>query len=241
MEQSLEIDGRRLLPIREILSEVSYSSDYITRLAREGKIFATMVGRQWFVDVVSLKSYENNSNLEQEIRKKHLSYERKLESDIRESVSKHEQKRIKKVSYLHKRAVTASVAVLSVGISFGFFTYNFIFPAYLSQNSEIGIETQKFTSNVVNFEKDLEFSQVYDEKVNLTDLGSRTDFQEIKSKNNGILLLPGGDYDNDMAAFFSDNVVIEEINGKYFVVKIDENGNKVRSETPHIIVPVVNN
>lgn len=242
MEQSLEIDGRHLLPIREILGEVSYSSDYVTRLAREGKIFATMVGRQWFVDVDSLKSYESNSNLEQEIRKKHLSFERKFECDIRESVNNNKQKQIKNFSRLHKQAASISVMVLFAGIYLGFFTYNFIFPVYSGQNREISIEVQKFTSNVVNFDKDLDSGHVDSEKSYLSDSAPRTDFQDIKN-NGGILLLPNVDNSNDINAetLFSDNVIVEEIDGKYFIVKVDEKGNKVRSETSHVIIPVVNN
>ena len=86
MQSILEINGKILFSIRDAAHATSYSRDYITRLAREGKIFASHVGRQWFVDVDSLQAYAEAVALEQEVRKQQLSEERKRERQLREVV-----------------------------------------------------------------------------------------------------------------------------------------------------------
>ena len=55
---------------------VGYSSDYITRLAREGKIDAKQVNRQWLVDLDSLKLFSLNAEAEKRERGEKLKEER---------------------------------------------------------------------------------------------------------------------------------------------------------------------
>ncbi|MCA9359394.1 hypothetical protein KC926_04305, partial [Candidatus Kaiserbacteria bacterium] len=88
MTTTLEIDGKKFQTIKSVANKVSYSRDYITRLAREGKILATHVGRQWFVDLDSLNNYIDTTAKETEVRKKMLSEERKREQIIATAAQK---------------------------------------------------------------------------------------------------------------------------------------------------------
>lgn len=120
MSRTLDINGRLLHPVKEAAASVSYSRDYVTRLARENKIIATNVGRQWFVDLESLKGYIENVSIEQEIRKKQLSFDRIKEREIREATIKQHTLHLGKVKMLNVKAVLVASFVLSLGLFSGF-------------------------------------------------------------------------------------------------------------------------
>ncbi len=86
MATPIEIDGVNLLPIKDAAKVVSYTRDYVARLAREQKIVAEQVNRQWFVDIISLKNFAEAALLEQAIRKQQLSLERKREQVVKQEV-----------------------------------------------------------------------------------------------------------------------------------------------------------
>ena len=68
MLAQVKINGDTFLPIKEAAKLVLYSRDYVARLAREQKIVAMQVERQWFVDTVSLKNFAETAELEQTVR-----------------------------------------------------------------------------------------------------------------------------------------------------------------------------
>jgi len=107
MTNALVFNNKKLLPIRDASSQVSYSKDYITRLAREGKITATWVGRQWFVDVESLKAYEVDAQAEQQLRQRRLSEERKRESELRVKLASRASDLVVKKARAPRRALAA--------------------------------------------------------------------------------------------------------------------------------------
>ena len=119
MSEAIEIDGKELLPIREAVLQVSYSRDYVTRLAREGKIVASVIGRQWYVDLDSLKAYNEQSQIEQEIRKKQLSEERKRETEIHLASVEKKTDREDKASSFKTRALAGTAMVLTLGLLTG--------------------------------------------------------------------------------------------------------------------------
>ncbi len=53
----LEISGKRYLSSRRAAKQYNYHSDYIGQLIRAGKVEGTKVGRAWYVEAVSLKTY----------------------------------------------------------------------------------------------------------------------------------------------------------------------------------------
>lgn len=79
MSGSIEVGAVEFLSVKDAAARVSYSRDYVARLAREGKIVATQIGRQWFVDPVSLDNFASVSELERAVRGKQLRDERRQE------------------------------------------------------------------------------------------------------------------------------------------------------------------
>lgn len=124
MSTSIEINGVNLVSIKEATSLVSYSKDYIARLAREGKIVASQVGRQWFVDTASLQNYSEASALEEAVRKTELSAERKRELSAKERLNSLESLSGSKIKSHRTDALIVSAATLCLGLvtGFGFYT-----------------------------------------------------------------------------------------------------------------------
>jgi len=116
MSEALMINGRPLLPIKDVVRRSRYTRDYIAKLAREGVIVGVQVGRQWFIDESSLQSFTEVSELEAEVRRRHLSGERRRERDLREEVERQWDVMPMQPRYQPLRAVVATVAVFCVGV-----------------------------------------------------------------------------------------------------------------------------
>lgn len=85
MSQHVTINGKKFEPSASLAREFGYSMDYVSRLAREGKIEATRVGRQWFVEALSLKQFVNEISKQKQINREQLREQRKQELNIHES------------------------------------------------------------------------------------------------------------------------------------------------------------
>ncbi len=81
MTQSLHINGKQYVPSNVLASQCGYSHDYIGKLAREEKILGTQVGRQWFIEPESLKTFLAQIEIQKKIRKEELSRRRKIEHE----------------------------------------------------------------------------------------------------------------------------------------------------------------
>ena len=79
MSQQVTINGKKFEPSAALAREFGYSMDYISRLAREGKVEATRVGRQWFVEAISLKKFVEDISKQKEVSREQLRTERKRE------------------------------------------------------------------------------------------------------------------------------------------------------------------
>lgn len=84
MSSLIQLGNVQLLPVKEAAEFVPYSRDYVARLAREGKVVATQIDRQWFVDVTSLQNFFTHATIEETVRKRHLSSLRKRDLEVRE-------------------------------------------------------------------------------------------------------------------------------------------------------------
>lgn len=113
MASTLQIDHKEMHDIRSAASASGYSRDHVASLARAQKIVATQVGRQWYVDLDSLVSYTEITKLEQKVKQKHLSEERRSSSEITERL---EASRLaRKQAYENRtKKVTSTVASLLV-------------------------------------------------------------------------------------------------------------------------------
>lgn len=242
MSDSIDINGKKLLPIKEAASTVDYSRDYITRLARERKIVATQIGRRWYVDVNSLKSYQEVSQLEQEIKKQQLSDERKRELVIK---SKREEKR----AVLHKRvsrrvpAIVMMVFVVALGIGAGAVLESHSRTTFvkLSQTANIktGALVKLLDGDAQQFARQDFFSA---SKTIVPDFQPNVTTRDI-SADEGILLLPNiPQSSGEIQGYFSDPVtVVTDEDGNRNIVRVDEEGNQIGESIPYVIVPVNSN
>ncbi len=112
MTNVLTINGKEYIQSNRLAREFGYTTDYIGRLAREEKILATQVGRQWFVEPESLRVFSHQAQLEKEIRKEELRQQRKLEQV---AFAKRE------IPALERSSSLVALAQLFLIISCGFF------------------------------------------------------------------------------------------------------------------------
>ncbi len=112
MTNVLTINGKKYIQSNQLAREFGYTTDYIGRLAREEKILATLVGRQWFVEPESLRVFSHQAQLEKEIRKEELRQQRKLE---------HLAHTTKEIPALTRSSSALALAQLFLILSCGFF------------------------------------------------------------------------------------------------------------------------
>lgn len=131
MSTQIEINGAQLIPLKEAAKRIAYSRDYLAKLAREQKIVATQIGRQWFVDMSSLQTFLDSVALEQEVRKQQLREERK-----RELLAKKELETLSidiktKIDKSHR----LSLAVASIVLFLGFFSGSVMYSVFDIKNN----------------------------------------------------------------------------------------------------------
>ncbi|MEK7639407.1 MAG: hypothetical protein AAB388_04575 [Patescibacteria group bacterium] len=237
MSIALEINGKKLVPIKNAAPVVSYSRDYITRLARDGKVVATHIGRQWYVDIDSLKHYAAVAEDELSIRKQQLSEERKQERKIKKSVEALQATRAKKVKAFHANAVVVTAMVLGVGLVSGLF---------VNESNWFNQTANRFSESRVEQLANVNQGVSQASKVIISDTGEVIHFPEftheysqllLDGEQTGVLLLPQalpGDVVK-VQDYFSDEVVIEKKSDGTAVVR---RADKQTGEIPFVLVPV---
>ncbi|MFT5036442.1 MAG: hypothetical protein ACI9VM_000002 [Candidatus Azotimanducaceae bacterium] len=81
LEQST-FEEKKYLIASDAAKLIGYSSDYVTRLAREEKIVAKQINRKWFIEIDSLKLFSLVGEAEKRVRKEKLREERISERAI---------------------------------------------------------------------------------------------------------------------------------------------------------------
>jgi len=237
MALKIEIDGKTLAPIREASTEVSYSRDYVTRLARENKIVASLIGRQWFVDIESLKNYESQSLAEAEIRKAQLSEERKNEQIFHKEKEQHQSIKIQTQSAMHKRALLVASLVLCVGVFSGT-VGQFLFSNQLNASSTQVASVQATQSATRVSALDENVLLLEEPLASNSPTFSRKTVSELPSGQNGILIIPS-ETTFDPSEVFSDEVIIVTASsGQQSAVRINTDGQTANTEVPFVVVPV---
>jgi hypothetical protein len=79
MSVSVQHNTHHFLSSKEAGTRSGYTSDYISRLAREGKVVAKRVGISWFVELSSLEVFLADAERAREARKEALRLERSRE------------------------------------------------------------------------------------------------------------------------------------------------------------------
>ena len=121
MSSLIQLGTTKFLPVKEASEFVPYSRDYVARLAREGKIVATQIDRQWFVDVASLQNFFAHATIEESVRKRHLSSIRKRDLEVREVYRTRLAEIAQKHQYTHRLALMQTCLIFLCGIGVGFF------------------------------------------------------------------------------------------------------------------------
>ena len=70
------INGKKFLSALEAAKRFGYTSDYVTKLAREGKVVARKIDREWFVDSDSLLAFIADAKKKELDRREALKRER---------------------------------------------------------------------------------------------------------------------------------------------------------------------
>jgi len=236
----IEIDGKKLTSIKEACSDVTYSRDYVTRLAREGKIIASLIGRQWFVDLESLKSYAAQSQFEAELRKAQLSEERKKEQLFHKTKEQQQVTREQVASSVRTRAVMASGSVLALGLTLGVFGYTVLStpfdlhfavspaPSGVTQSSQTAAN-----ANSVSVEENV--TKI--EQTPAVQFSTRT-VADLEPSKNGILILPSGETTNPTDVFSDEVEIRTATSGQQTAVLVSTDADKADRAVPFVLVPV---
>lgn len=237
MVSSLEINGTELQPIRAAAERTGYSRDYITRLAREEKIVASQIDRQWFVDVDSLQKYAETVADEQALRKQQLSEERRLERLAIEKKSTDTQK-VK--SSLPRKSLPLSSQALALGVLFIGLGFGFLLNQMPMMSS--GFSTQVASAPLLQSLQGHSPLLVGDQEVSISGVNfshESVGLSTMEGASNGILLLPqGSSSSTNPTELFSDDVkVMVDESGNEYVARVNEQG-QVVEKIPFVVVPV---
>jgi excisionase family DNA binding protein len=151
MLTQVEINGKNFISIKDAAKLVSYSRDYVARLAREEKIVATQLGRQWFVDVFSIKNFAEVAELEKSVQKVRLSAERKREQAVKSEVLFVKSEISTRVVRDRLKAQMVAMLVLGFGLFSGlaFYTTSEIFSVSENNTARLGaVSSLKQTDTV---------------------------------------------------------------------------------------------
>jgi excisionase family DNA binding protein len=243
MTSFVEIDSQKFQNVSEAAKLTGYSRDYIGRLAREKKIDATQIGRQWFVSIPSLQKYSKSAEFEMKTRQQKLSEERKREREATKRISGKVTRRSGVVSGKKIGARILATSVLALGVGFG---------VLLNTTSLANITAQKQVANVPQGnsfpEVTQEFPVATGDVVEIQE-GAAMDFSQesmtistMDGDGQGVLLLPNqGDKkltEKDVQQLFSDPVkIVKDESGNRYVVRTKTDGSEER--LPFAVVPVV--
>jgi len=128
MGKNLVVNGKEYYPSAEIAQTFGYTSDYVSRIAREEKIIATRIGRQWFVDKDSFEEFvvlvkqgkqDRSEALKKERQAERMMQEQKVADAHKSSVLYPAVSRVTSPIAGHAVALAQSVAVVACGIFAG--------------------------------------------------------------------------------------------------------------------------
>ncbi len=150
MSQSLCINKKEYLPSTVLAKQFKYSSDYISKLARDEKILATRVGRQWFAEPESLRVFALQADVESRMRQSLLSRERKTERN-QQSGEVEQGTLLPNVHNANFSAFAQSVAVLACGFCVGGVSWMYITSDFHTRDFALNARTlaSAFVSSTV--------------------------------------------------------------------------------------------
>jgi hypothetical protein len=230
MPTKIVLDKTTLLPIKTATALVPYSRDYVARLAREGKVVAVQTDRQWFVDGESLKKFYEQSVVEDEVRKRHLSLLRKAELEVKESFRSRlevvEAKRTAKQQYTVLQAALVVVCGLGAGM---------VINSGVGYLATVPVSTPTQVANTVTGNTVADLTTEIKEVQDWVEASSLTEVTEPLSLAGGIVLLPTTPDAAVATDFFSDAVTVTMVSTTTGVIRSEQDGT-VR-ELPFVRIP----
>ena len=126
----MSADFKKFISTKDASLLIGRTSDYVSRLAREGKIPASRVGRAWVVEKDALLAYFKLTEASKEIKKEVLSKERKVEY-IKEQIPK--DPILKKFSSFADRLPFEGAASFALAVLVVFGGYTLVHASGLAQ------------------------------------------------------------------------------------------------------------
>jgi len=244
MFTQIEINGSTLVPLKDAAKVVSYSRDYLAKLAREKKVVATQVGRQWFVDMDSLQKFVDDVTLEQEIRNQHLREERRQELLAKENFQTLANVIKRQTSTQSRYSFLFSSLVMALGLFVGavFYTASDIFDFTNVFNTDITASSLVSREQSIKTELEAPTPQVTTIFTEVTDYPLFVDEAEVRDMRTGMegifLLAREGEVKDQVqiGSLFSDEVTVEFLDESTGVVRYEYEDGEVK-EYPFVSVP----
>lgn len=233
--QIVQVGNRKLLPVKEVVEGVPYSRDYITRLARESKIVAVQIDRQWLVDPESVRSFYEHSKVEEQTRSMQLRRERKRELEVKDFLAQHDSLFQKRHARMHRSSLAVAGLVVLLGSMVGLglhATISVVGVNRVIQLAQLPFETKNFEIAKPAAVQDSFTTEVpavvYDYGVVEEDVSIDV--------SNGFLLLPATtSTDVQISEMFSDPLEVVSVGSSTGLVRLGDGSEVV---VPFIQVPV---
>ncbi len=243
MSTAVEINGNTLVPIKEAALRVKYSRDYVSRLAREGKIVASQVGRQWFVDLASLERFALEASSLEAVRKEELRLERKRELMAKESLATLDVV-VRERSRRHRFnavAMSATVACLGLMVGVGVYaTKNFLSAPTIVETSAVRAVALNMATEESPFKVIAEPTEILVTSITAVPTTAEGAIVEPLTADHaeGIFLLTNSSLSDEdsVSALFSDPVEVNFSDDREGVVSYDR-GDGVVTEYPFVRIP----
>lgn len=81
MSEYIEINNKKFIPGSAAAKAVGYTNDYVTKLAREGKIDGLKIGRRWMVSETAIWEFAEKKEKEKTKRNERIRQERLVEQE----------------------------------------------------------------------------------------------------------------------------------------------------------------
>lgn len=223
---------------------VGYSSDYVTKLARDKKIHGIQIGRQWFVDESSLHAYVEQSSAEQKMRQQQLSEARKVERSA--AAPQDTVVRVMTSTSHFTKQKNAIAAMALIGVASLYSVINF-FPTPFStfEGAQVvgATPVSEFQSADRGYKiavgTTVEPQSTQPLPVQFSQEATRT-ISDTHSFEHGILLLPQASLGatSTPEQLFSDEVkILTDEGGVQYVARVNK-VNEVVSKVPFVVVPI---
>ncbi len=198
MSDFFHLGNRKLVPLKDVTKIVPYSKDYVARLARDGRVAAAQINRQWYIDAESLKNFFEHAQLEVQARTAYTRALRKEELDLHAWWTAFTKTQQERQATRPQRVMGKTIVILILGMLVGLFVTSAT-PVY-TNTSLASMVLGSQSAAVSEFQTNNEWYQT----------GVIVEDESFKNPH-GILLTPESTVGNEInpETLFSDPVTVE--------------------------------